>query len=250
MKTAGVILDPSGLPALRLRNLDATACVVFDILRATSTFVTALHHGADRVIPVSEIADALAWRQREPGVLLAGERGGVKIGASLAGGTAFELGNSPREFTPDTVRGRTIVSTTTNGTRALNACQHARVVLAGSFLNLSALTRFLLDQPIAEILVICAGTGNNRADEDVLAAGALGSRLASHEFVLTDELDRACQQFKASEPGLARALGQTENGRRLMSIPELRDDVAFCAQTDLFDLAAVQKDGALTALRA
>src|ERR1017187_2892984 len=120
-----VILPPAELPSLARRDLRGTACVVFDILRATSTFVTALQNGAQEIVPVSEISEALARRQLQPDVLLAGERDGVKIRAGQSGGVDFDLGNSPREFRPDRVRGKTIVSTTTNGTRAMRACAGA-----------------------------------------------------------------------------------------------------------------------------
>ena len=119
MKSLEVILAPAELPGLAKRDLRDTICVVFDVLRATSTFVTALHHGAKAIVPVSEIAEALALRQQQPDVLLGGERDGVRIRAAQTGGIDFDLGNSPREYTPEKVRGKTIVSTTTNGTRAL-----------------------------------------------------------------------------------------------------------------------------------
>jgi len=170
------ILTPAELPALAQRDLRATACVVFDVLRATSTFVTALHHGAKAIIPVSEIAEALeiqkseARSQKPESILLGGERNGVRISAD---GVDFELGNSPREFTPEKVRGKTIVSTTTNGTRALRACVGAKIILASAFLNLSATAEFLRREKVETILLVCAGTGINQADEDVLAAGAL-----------------------------------------------------------------------------
>src|SRR3954470_21805824 len=111
------ILTPAELPTLADRDLRTTACVVFDILRATSTFVTALQNGAQEITPVSEIAEAVAWRHRRPEVLLAGERDGMRIRAAQTGGIDFDLGNSPREFTPAAIRGKSIVSTTTNGTR-------------------------------------------------------------------------------------------------------------------------------------
>ncbi|HSY10182.1 MAG TPA: 2-phosphosulfolactate phosphatase [Candidatus Dormibacteraeota bacterium] len=91
------ILTPAELPALAQRDLRATACVVFDVLRATSTFVTALHHGAKAIIPVSEIAEAVAIKNSES-ILLGGERNGVRISAD---GIDFDLGNSPREYTPE-----------------------------------------------------------------------------------------------------------------------------------------------------
>src|SRR5664280_2036304 len=111
--TIDTLLSPLELPALAQHDLRGTACVVFDILRATSTFVTALHHGATQIIPVSEITEAVALRQQQPDILLAGERDGIKITAAQSGGTDFDFGNSPREFTAEKVRGKTIVSTTT-----------------------------------------------------------------------------------------------------------------------------------------
>jgi len=230
------ILAPGELPALARRDLRQTVCVVFDILRATSTFVTALHHGAAAIIPVSEISEAVALRQRQPGLLLAGERHGVKISAAQSGGVDFDLGNSPREFTAARVAGRTIVSTTTNGTRALRACAGARTVLAASFLNLAATARYLQALAPAEILLVCAGTGDGAALEDVLAAGALAEQLAGSP---TDAVLIARQMFAAAKGNLTAALGGSQNGACLLARPELHDDVAYCAQRDLLPLVAV-----------
>src|SRR5579884_2466205 len=84
--------------ALPTRELNNTVCVVFDVLRATSTIVTALADGAEAVIPVTEIPEALDWRKKHPKFLLAVERDGFRIRADLTGGVDFDLGNSPREF--------------------------------------------------------------------------------------------------------------------------------------------------------
>ncbi len=260
------ILTPAELPALAQRDLRATACVVFDVLRATSTFVTALHHGAKAIIPVSEIAEALeikkseARSQKPEIILLGGERNGVRISA---GGIDFNLGNSPREYTPEKVRGKTIVSTTTNGTRALRACVNAQTVLAASFLNLTATAEFLRQNNFESILLVCAGTGENTALEDVLGAGALcellvrwgktpgepafadshhGSRGRSphrNEFVeLSDSAQITLRIYLEAKPDLAGAFSSSENARRLLAIPELREDVAFCRQRDIFPLVA------------
>ena len=240
------ILSPAELPALVKRDLRGTVCVVFDVLRATSTFVTALHNGAKAVIPVSEIAEALAIRQKQPDVLLGGERDGVRIRASQTGGIDFDFGNSPREYTPEKVRGKTIVSTTTNGTRALRACTGAKTVLAASFLNLTATAEFLKKIHPAQIVLICAGTYENRADEDVLAAGALCEML---EAEFSDSAKIAQRAYAEAKPDLALAARNSENARRLLSIPELRDDVAFCLRQDVYNLiAALGRDGAIRIL--
>ncbi|MBW8865332.1 MAG: 2-phosphosulfolactate phosphatase, partial [Verrucomicrobia bacterium] len=218
-------------------------------LRATSTFVTALQNGAREVIPVSEISEAVARRQAQPSVRLAGERDGVRIRATQSGGTDFDFGNSPREFTPEKSRGATIVSTTTNGTRALRACAGAQTVLAASFLNLVATAKFLQAGNFSEILLVCAGTGEGVALEDVLAAGALAELLSTHgntHPALTDSSQIALKAFAQSKADLPAAIASSQNGRRLLAIPELRDDVAFCAQRDIFDLVAVMNvDGAI-----
>ncbi len=251
------ILTPAELPVLAQRNLRATACVVFDVLRATSTFVTALHHGAQAIIPVSEISEALEIQrsevrgQRSEAILLGGERNGIRISAD---GIDFELGNSPRDYTPERVRGKTIVSTTTNGTRALRACARAKTVLAASFLNLTATAEFLRGEN--EILLVCAGTGDGIADEDVLAAGALAEllvgssrcddRTAQRAVPTSAATEVALKNWQAAKPDLLAAISLAKNGMRLLAIPELCDDVAFCAQRDIFPLvAAMSPDGAL-----
>src|ERR1039458_6506005 len=97
--TLEVLFAPAEFALLGQRDLSQTVCVVFDVLRATSTMVTALGNGAAAIAPVAEISEALGIRQRQPEVLLAGERDGVRIEAHLTGGIGFDLGNSPREFT-------------------------------------------------------------------------------------------------------------------------------------------------------
>ncbi|HEY1788402.1 MAG TPA: 2-phosphosulfolactate phosphatase [Verrucomicrobiae bacterium] len=243
-----VILTPAELPRLSKLDLGRTACVVFDILRATSTFVTALRNGAAAIIPVSEISEALEIKRKQPRVLTAGERHGVKIRVK---GKEFDFGNSPREFVPDKVKGRTIVSTTTNGTRALRACSHAKTVLAGAFLNLNATANFLRERKVETIMLVCAGTGENAALEDVLVAGALCEALArgTKEIVLSDSARLALSAFQQSSGDPTGMICKSENARRLLAIPELREDVEFCLRRDAIDLVAGMKRGKITVLR-
>ena len=178
--------------------------------------------------------------------MLGGERNGVRISA---GGIDFDLGNSPREYTPEKVRGKTIVSTTTNGTRALRACVGAKTILAASFLNLTATAEFLRQNRFENILLICAGTRENAALEDTLAAGALVEFLARGDArpTLSASTESALQTYaKAKSDLAATVIRDSENGRRLLAIPELRDDVAFCLQRDIFPLVAkMESDGAI-----
>jgi 2-phosphosulfolactate phosphatase len=263
------ILTPAELPGLTHRDLGNTTCVVFDILRATSVFVTALQNGAKEIISASEIPEAVAVRRERPDVLLAGERNGVKIqkghgrpvgmsalsdkkGDTWVGWPFdhspfdFDFGNSPREFRPEKVRGKTIVSTTTNGTRALCACTGAKIVLASSFLNLAATAKYLNESAPEEILLVCAGTGQCLALEDVLAAGALASLLGGD---FSDATETAARAFLSAKADLPAAIASSQNARRLLAIPDLRADVAFCSQRDLYKIVtAMNSDGAIRVL--
>jgi len=248
--TLEVLFAPAEFAALTERDLSQTICVVFDVFRATTTIVTALANGAAEVIPVAEIADALAIRRRRPEVLLAGEREGHRIRAEQTGGTDFDLGNSPREFIPARISGKTIVLSTTNGSRALRACARAQAVAAGSFLNLRATAQYLERHPASRLLLVCSGTGNEAAYEDILGAGALveliSGRLASEKFA--DSAQVALQIYRQNSSDLLGAVSHSRNGRRLMSIADLRDDVPRCLQRDIFPLVAKLDGDAITKL--
>lgn len=235
-----VTFTPAEFAALRQRDLSQTVCVVFDVLRATSSMVTALANGAREIIPVCEIAEAVALRAARPDLLLAGERDGVRILRQLTGGVDFDLGNSPREFTRERVGGRSIVITTTNGTRALQACRGARRVLVGSFLNLGAVANWLVRERVADLLIVCSGTHEEASYEDVLGAGALCDVVWEHFSggPVADSAQVAREIFRQGSGDLLAAVQRARNARRLLALPELRDDVALCLQLDTANVLA------------
>jgi 2-phosphosulfolactate phosphatase len=243
-----VLFTPADFSALPERDLSATQAVVFDVLRATSTMISALANGAARVFPVGEISEALRLRAEHPGALLAGERDGVRILSAQTGGVDFDLGNSPREFTRERVAGREIIMTTTNGTRALQACVGARRIFAGAWLNLGALARRLGGEQEARLLVVCAGTYEEAAYEDTLAAGALCD-LVWAQFdpgQISDSAHMARQIYLEAGSDFAGALQRhSRNARRLLASADLRDDVAFCLRRDALEAMAELRDGAV-----
>ncbi len=246
--TLEVLFTPAEYALLGQRDLSETVTVVFDVLRATSTIVTALANDAATILPVAEIAEALSIRRRRPEVLLAGERDGVRIQSDLTGSIAFDLGNSPREFIKEKIAGRTIVLTTTNGTRALRACAAAKTVLVGSLLNLSALTDFIEREYPIHLLLVCSGTIDQAAYEDVLAAGALCDLVwpKYSSGMVADSARIAHRLFRLEQKDLVAAMTQSRNGRRLLAHPDLAGDVPFCAQRDLFRLCPkLGKDGVI-----
>ena len=238
--TLETLFAPAEFEALDRRDLSQTVCVVFDVLRATSSMVTALHHGALGIQPVAEIAEAIEIRRRDPEVLLAGEREGLRIRAAQTGSIDFDYGNSPREFAQARVSNRRLVMTTTNGTRALRACAGARRVLIGSFLNLSATANWVLRHRPSHLLLICSGTFEQAALEDLLAAGALAGKVwrLYAPGRIADSAEIARQLYSLWELKLLEAMTLARNGRRLLANPELRADVPFCLQSELVGFAA------------
>lgn len=147
--------------------------VVIDVLRATTTMTVAFDHGAELIVPVEHIEECEAYRQK--GYLIAGERAGEQL-------PGFDFGNSPFSYTPEVVEGKRIALTTTNGTRAIKAAQQrdALEILAGSFSNISLLSRWLIEQN-QHVCLLCAGWKDNVTLEDTIFAGALARKLR-HDF--------------------------------------------------------------------
>ena len=247
MRNLEVLFSPAEFNGLAQRDLSHKVCVVFDILRATTSMITALDNGAVEIIPVSEISQALACRQKYPNALLAGERDGLRIRAAQTGSIDFDLGNSPREFTREIVSGRSIIMTTTNGTRALNACAGARRILIGSFRNLDALNAALQADAPASLLLVCAGTYEEAAYEDTLAAGAVCDALwpvySPHHAA--DSASMARNIFLQHKSDLPGAMAHSRNGRRLLSMPDLSADVAFCLEWGGANFCADLKNGSV-----
>jgi len=194
-------------------------CAVIDQLRATSTIVTALAHGAAACYAVGSVEDARRLKRSKPEALLAGERGGLPP-------EGFDLGNSPRAFTPEVVEGREIILTTTNGTGALAACRGAETIVAASLLNLSAVASVLSEGAVPRVL-LCAGTGRDFSFEDAIVAGAVAEDIAPGH--------PAAAIYRAVRAQLPSVLRRTVNGRRLIALG-LEEDIAWSLQRDRFPI--------------
>ena len=235
-----VLFTPAEFSALTPTHLQETVCVVFDVLRATTSMITALAHGAAELHPVDTIEEALDLRQRDPHILLGGERHGLRITAAITGSVDFDFGNSPAEYTSPTVRGRTLALTTTNGTRALRATRGARQTFVASFLNLSCTADALRALQPPKLLIVGAGTYEEAALEDTLAAGALCDILWDlyPPDQIADSATIARLLYTRHARNLPAALAQSRNGRRLLLNPHLHDDVAFAARRNRFPILA------------
>ncbi|HEU5322572.1 MAG TPA: 2-phosphosulfolactate phosphatase, partial [Methylomirabilota bacterium] len=149
----------------------AATVLVVDVLRASTTILTALANGCAGVVPVADAEEARRRAAAEPGALVAGER----RGEPLAG---FDLGNSPLEFTAERVGGRTVIFTTSNGTRALLRARDAPAVGVAALVNVSAAAAWARAEG-RDVLVLCAGERGARSLEDLVCAGLLVERVAA-----------------------------------------------------------------------
>ena len=229
MRDLEICFLPSQWRVLPAEQLHASACVVIDVIRATSTIVTALAHGASGVKSVASVDEAFALKVRNPEALLAGERGGQAL-------PGFDLGNSPEDFTAERVQGRSIILTTTNGTQAMAACAGARAVVTASLLNLEAVAARLREIGPPWIMV-CAGCDGEFGVDDAVVAGALAEALEQEHAMVS--------LYRSVRGDLAATLLGSDAGRELLKVG-LEKDVPFCAQMNQFSLVpTLDADGVL-----
>lgn len=211
---------------LSLYDLHGKVAVIVDVLRATSTIVTALAQGVPAVFPVATLEEC-AELGRAHGYLTAAERDGVAA-------EGFDLGNSPFGFLDGklAVRGRDLAISTTNGTKALRLSLAADAVVCGAFLNLQAIVKFAAAQQ-RDVLVVCAGWKGQFCLEDSLFGGALAEQLAPLGFDITssDSALAALHLWQHAKPDWPHYLLQSAAVRRLNAL-EAHDDFIFCMQVD------------------
>jgi len=220
--------------------LAGVSAIVIDVVRASTTIVAALAGGARAVVPVSSPEDARArgraWRDGL--VLVGGERGGNPP-------PGFDCGNSPTEYTPARVAGRTVIFTTTNGTRALLAVAGARRVAVAGFVNATAVTRWAEAEP-GDLLLVCAGERGRFCLEDAVCAGLLVSRLARGRGALTDAA-RAAQGLWSRYAGDLEEMLRDATWAQVLTAQGRGADLPLCVALDAYDVVPVARDGALVA---
>lgn len=225
-KRIEVCLTPA---LLHLFDIEESIVVVIDILRATSSITYGISNGAEAIIPVSNVEDCLAYK--EAGYLLAAERNGEVV-------EGFDFGNSPFSYTTSLVQGKTIVLTTTNGTKALHMARaRAHAVVIGSFLNLDALCHYLKTQD-KNILLLCSGWKDKFNLEDTLFAGAVIEQMNGHYTFRDDSAVAAQDLYNVAKADLRTYLKKSSHNHRLEML-NIEDDVQFCLLQNVCDVIPV-----------
>lgn len=214
-------------------GLAGRAVLVVDVLRASTTIVTALANGCAGVVPVPDPETARRRQAEVPGALIAGER----RGEPLAG---FDLGNSPLEFTAARVAGRCVIFTTSNGTRALLAARAAAAVAVAALVNLSAAAAWARAQG-RDVTVACAGERGGRSLEDWVCAGLLAERLADGPGAVLSEAGREAVAAARPYAGDVGRLGQDSAWALHLRAAGRGDDVTACLRVDTCALVPVYR---------
>jgi 2-phosphosulfolactate phosphatase len=232
MKTIDVCLSPE---LMHLYNVKDRVVVVVDILRATSCMVTAFAHGARSITPLAGLDACRAMRAQ--GYITSGERDGKKV-------EGFDKGNSPFEYMSDDMAGQKIAFTTTNGTQAIERSKEAREVIIGSFLNLSAVVRYLLLN-VNNALIVCAGWKGRVNLEDTLFAGAVVDQLRDHIEPDCDAPLAAQHLYNLARKDMPQFLGTSSHVRRLQRL-NIQKDIEFCLTPDAYRVLPRLVNGVLT----
>lgn len=207
---------------LHLYDVKDSIVVIIDVLRATSTICTALYNGAARIIPVADVAECVRIGQAL-GAITAGERDG-KIAEGL------QYGNSPFEYPHSFVEGKTVVLTTTNGTKLLHMAKDAKQIITGSFPNLSAVCDYLASQN-QHVILGCAAWKDRVNMEDTLFAGAVVNRIRDHFQVNCDSALLAEQAYLRGKNDLFEFMRGATHFKRLTGFG-LEKDVRYCLTPD------------------
>lgn len=231
-----VCLTPALLDLYAIEN---SIVVVIDILRATSSITYGIENGAEAIIPVMNVEDCLAYADK--GYLLAAERNGEVV-------EGYDFGNSPFSYTAQKVAGKTIVLTTTNGTKAMHLAQErAYQVIVGSFLNLSAVCEYLKKEN-KDVLLLCAGWKDNFNLEDTLFAGAVVEQLQEDFTVGDDSSVAALDMYQLAKRDLRGYLQKSSHNHRLIKL-NIEEDVRFCLKIDVCQAIPVLQGEMLVALK-
>ncbi|NPV92202.1 MAG: 2-phosphosulfolactate phosphatase [Firmicutes bacterium] len=233
--------------AVRPEEIAGKAAMVIDVVRASSVIVTALYNGCREVVPLLTVEETMekSVEMGPANCLKGGERKAVKI-------EGFDLGNSPLEYTPEVVGGKTVLLTTSNGTRALYAARCARLLIVGGFVNASAAAVYLADSLSSggeerSAAIVCAGANDRMSLDDYCCAGLMIEKLLNRfpgQVRLTDAGLAANELYRAYRGDLMKLIIKTEVYQAVKRLG-LEEDLKYCLEEDRFDLVPYWNGGRL-----
>ncbi len=223
-----VVFSPALFPVY-FQNNDCTV-VVIDVFRATSAICAAFESGIDSLIPVATLEEAIKFKQ--DGFLVGAERNAEVV-------EGFDFGNSPLTFRKGDYKDKSLVLTTTNGTRAVEMAKPASKVVIGAFTNFSALCDYV-EKEDKDVLLLCAGWKDRFNLEDTLFAGAVAQRISQNERFrgLSDSSIASINMYERAKDDLYGFLGESSHRKRLSRL-NMEEDIIYCLTLDQSDIVPV-----------
>ena len=215
--------------------------VVIDVLRATSVIVQAISQGALEILPSASAEEAFQMAKVFPpgSILLGGERESKKV-------PGFDLGNSPKEYAAERIRGKKLILATTNGTKAFHLVSSGKEILVGSFLNIGAAARRCIESG-RDLLIFPSGDKGDFSLEDTICGGMLVeliTRKRKKSISLTDASYSAQTLYQGFKDNLLGAFQLSHHGKELI-IRGFEDDLLYCARIDMTDIVPEFKAGVI-----
>lgn len=222
-----------------LYEQDFDLVVVLDVLRATSAICTAMEYGVGQIIPVATLEEARSFK--EQGHIVAAERGGQIV-------EGFDMGNSPYSYMDPNLKGKTVVLTTTNGTKAINMAKDKSTVVVGALNNLDALCAWLIEQE-RDVLVLGSGWKDKFNLEDTICGGAIADLCLDSGKFYADEDSTVAAKFlsRSSRDNMFSFLKASSHRRRLRKL-NLNEDVKYCLTPNNCTAIPILKNGSLVRL--
>jgi 2-phosphosulfolactate phosphatase len=210
--------------------------VAIDVLRATSAICAAFEHGVAKIIPVSTLDEAIEYRDN--GYIVAAERKGQIV-------SGFDLGNSPYSYMDPKFKGKTIVLTTTNGTRAINTAKKVNSLIIGSLVNLDAVCEYLMDQG-KSVLLLGSGWKNKFCLEDTICAGAIAEKLLkSANFHCENDSSIAAKYLYLSASENYFGYLKASSHRRRLRALNLNEDIKYCLTPNQTNVVPIRENNYL-----
>lgn len=213
---------------------DVHSTVVIDVFRATTSMIVAIENGAEKIIPTISLQDARSLKNKA--YLIAGEQDGIKLDFA-------DFGNSPVDFSPGRVTGKTIVFFTTNGTKAIEMAKQNKTLLLAAFINVDAISGYL-SAGGGNVLLFCAGWKNKFSLEDTLCAGAIIEKLVEGGTHRIDN-DAAIATYKlwlGVKSNLKSVVIESEHAKRLMKLG-YSNDIDHCLQLNSSGIIPAYNEG-------
>lgn len=230
-----IIISASDIKKEKIENKVA---VVIDVLRATSVMVTALNNGCDKVIPVISVEEARdIVKENRDKYILGGERKALKI-------EGFDFSNSPLDYTKENVKGKTLVMTTSNGTKAIKNCEEADHILIASMINGEAVCNKLL-QLNKDVVFVNSGTDGQFSMDDFITSGYIIELLKNKTNVELTDIAKTSNYIYNNNKDIFSFVKEAKHYERLLSLG-LDEDLKYCLSKDIISIVPEYKNGKIT----